>query len=64
MTQGKCTRCKIGFRWDGKPRLYKAFCPYCQKRLARTTYLFKGRWENKVPFYWATIAARVGRQAP
>ena len=37
--QGKCTRCKVVFRWEGKPLLRDACCPICEVPLSQTSYL-------------------------
>jgi hypothetical protein len=51
MTQGKCTKCAVAYRWPGArlPRLRDARCLYCAGPLERTTYLLSYRWIDKVP---------------
>jgi uncharacterized paraquat-inducible protein A len=46
ITQGKCRRCQVGFRWPSPPLLRDAYCPKCGRKLSATTYLFRGPWLN------------------
>jgi len=50
-TQGKCPRCKIAYRFDCPARIRDAACPKCGTPLVRTSYLFKGPWEDVVYCY-------------
>jgi hypothetical protein len=50
-TQGKCPKCKVAYRFDCPSRLKDARCPKCASALKRTTYLFKGPWEDVVYCY-------------
>ena len=49
MPQGKCTGCRIAYRWDGKPLLREAACPTCERPLEATTKHLRGRWELRTP---------------
>jgi predicted nucleic acid-binding Zn-ribbon protein len=35
-THGRCTKCKVIFRWHGRPLLKHAGCPRCGLALDRT----------------------------
>lgn len=52
--QGRCWSCKIAFRWTYRARkrylprsVALAYCPRCAKKLAKTTHLYSGRWDEK-----------------
>ena len=48
--QGKCTRCRLAFRWPAKwLPLWKAHCPKCGERLQATSHLLTWPWNNEVP---------------
>ena len=49
-TLGRCFRCHIAYRWQGRPQLYDARCPRCEGRLYPTTrYLKSVPWEETKP---------------
>jgi len=50
LTQGKCEKCKVAFRWPSKGlRLRDADCPRCKTKLSRTTHLLKWPWITQAP---------------
>lgn len=50
MTQGKCVRCAVAFRWRGKPLLRNALCPRCKEPLSKTTRHLKSMpWVESHP---------------
>lgn len=52
MTQGKCFRCKVAFRWKGKPLLREALCPRCKEPLSKTSRHLKSLpWVEEHP-HW------------
>lgn len=50
--QGKCSGCKIIFRWPSKNGLLRrAICPDCGRPLSRTSHLkqWPRKWVERVP---------------
>lgn len=37
--QAKCKPCNIILEWAGLPKVRDAFCPYCLRRMTRSTHL-------------------------
>jgi hypothetical protein len=36
MTHGKCEKCRVVWKWSGRPLLREAHCPTCKTPLVRT----------------------------
>jgi len=36
--KAKCGACKVVLEWKGAPNADNAICPYCEKRMSRTTH--------------------------
>ena len=39
MTQGKCVRCMIHYKWNDRQRLCDSYCIYCDDKLNMTSRL-------------------------
>ncbi len=49
-TQGRCRPCAVAFRWQGRPLLKRALCPFCKQPLSRTSrHLKSNRWDETHP---------------
>jgi len=51
MSQGKCPKCKVAFRFAMPGYLSGAYCPDCGTKLMRTTHLYKGEWRDVIYCY-------------
>jgi hypothetical protein len=41
LTSGRCPKCMIRFVWNRHAMVRRAFCPFCETRLRRTTSLYR-----------------------